>query len=193
MQSQYGQAANYYANRNIAGQVGQQQNQHTNLLQRESVGRGIGQQLVRHQAQGMADRNTAQQYGMASGAAPGQQALAARNMALGSAVGQSAVGEQAANAGGQVALQAQSQLGQHLAGMRGAQGNEAQINDQARAEMLRQRLSAAGQQQSGGVAYEQLRMGQYAGGLQRPTDYDAMLGAIQGAGTAFMSSRQNKG
>lgn len=194
---QYGQAADRFANRNIGGALVGQQNAHTRLLQQEAVGQGIGQRLVRHQAQGMADRNTAQQYGMAAAARPGQQAMAARNMALGSAIGQSAVGEQAANAGGQVALAAQGQLGQHLAGMRGAATADAQTNDQAQLEAMRQRMQLSGMQQQGGMGYEQLRMGGYAGALQRPTDYDSMLGAVQGAGSAYMtyaaSQRGKKG
>lgn len=186
---QYSSLAGQYGGRNIGGALIGQQGQHTKLLQDEANGRGIGQQLVRHQAQGMADRNTAQQYGMAAAARPGQQAMAARNMALGSAIGQSAVGEQAANAGGQVALGAQGQLGQHLAGMRSAATADQQTNDQAQLEALRQRMALSGAQQQGGMAYEQLRMGGYSGALQRPTDYDSMLGAMQGAGSAYLSYR----
>lgn len=173
--NQYGALAGQYSNRAapLARQSGYatQQRMFGNQLQNEAQGRGIGQELVRRQAQQASDQAAQQQFAQAAGGPSSMQALGQRNAAMNAGNAQAAVGGQAALAGGQMQLGAMNQYGQFLQGARGADdamsqfnaGQQLQsrgMNDQAQLEALRQRLAASGQQQQGRTAYEQARTGQ---------------------------------
>lgn len=172
-------------------------------LEADAAGNGPAQQLVRMQAQGAADRALAQAQGSAAGAAPGSGAAAARTAALAGGAAQSQVGQQAAEAGMQARQGAMGQLGLSLYGARGqddarsqanmnadlatqqanmgAQLQQTGMNDQTMAEMLRQRLAAAGMQQQGGISYEQLKAGGANMAAQQPALWEKLLGATSGA------------
>lgn len=176
-------------------------------LRREARGRGIGQQTVRMQAQNMADRALAQQYGMAAGARPGMGGGAYQNAAMNAANAQSRVGEQAAMAGAQMQLGAMNQYGGFLQGARGqdqqlgmfnagqrqqgsqfntdAQLRQMGLNDQAQLEALRQRLQAAGMQQQGGLAFNQALQNYNTARMGQPTAGQALLGAGMGAAQMY--------
>lgn len=162
-----------------------------NQLAMEAQGQGIGQQLIRQQAQQSADRGMQQQLAMQAGARPGSQAMAARNAAMASGQMQSAVGGQAALAGGQYQLGAMDQYGQFLQGARaqdqGLEGmrlqshlGQTQLNDAARMEMLRQKLAAQQAEQQGRIAQEQIRAQRYGALMGAPTEGEQKLGAITG-------------
>lgn len=199
----YGRLSNYYGGRN-APQMGDSQfrgNQQrlVGQLEAEAAGRGVGQQLVRQQAQGVADRAMSQQLGMAAGAAPGGGATAARTAALAGGQLQSAVGGQAAQAGLQAQLGAMGMLGSTLQGARGqdlqrgqanmqSQLTQTGMNDQAQLEALRQRMGISGMQQGGRMAYDQARLGQAA----KPGYGDMLMGAGMGAGQSMMMGQLGK-
>lgn len=156
------------------------------LLAAEAQGKGVGQQLVRQQAQGAADNALRQQLAMAASARPGMGAMAYRNAAMNAGNAQSAIGGQAAQAGGQMALQAQGQYGNMLQGARDQDLRLMGLNDQRQLELLNQELRLRGMQQQGGQAYEQNRLGRYTGVLGTPTEGEQALGAIAGgAAMAF--------
>lgn len=177
-------------------------------LRREARGQGIGQQTVRMQAQDMADRTQAQQYGMAAGARPGQSGQAYTNAAFNAANAQSAVGGQAAMAGAQMQLGAMGQYGQFLQGARGLDQQQNQfnagqqqqnsqfntgaklqqtgMNDQARLELLRQRLAASQAQQQGGLAYEQNAANYQQARMAQPSTGQMLMGGAMGLGSAYM-------
>lgn len=153
-----------------SGQFRDEQGGYLRMMRREAQGNGIGQALVRSQAQSAADRNMSQQMGMAASARPGQTAMAARNAALAGGIGNSAIGEQAAQAGGQMALGAQSQYGQALAGARDqdenmnrfnvtAQQNQYQMNDNAALSAYDSRMRLSQMDQEGRMKYDAARMG----------------------------------
>ncbi len=159
----------------------------------DSRGRGPGQQLVRMQAQQMADRGAQQQLAMARSARPGQSGMAGTNAAFNAANMQSQVGDQAAMAGLQARLGATQQLGQYAGQARGQdlQNNQFNadqqlrmygLNDQTQLEALRQRLALSGMQQSGGMNYQQLLAAQ-------PSGYERLFGALSGAGQTYAAMR----
>lgn len=203
--SKYGQLGNQYAGR-AAPQMGEsifRQNQQgfIKTLENQAAGHGPGQELVRQQAQTVADRAMSQQLGIAAGAAPGGGATAARTAALAGGQMQSAVGGQAAQAGLQAQLGAMGMLGSTLEGARGQDLSRAQanagfklqnrsINDQAQLEALRQRMGLSGMYQSGNIAYDQARMGQSQGQMGWG---DMLMGAGMGAGQSQMMSQLGKG
>lgn len=196
----YGQLSNHYGSR-VAPQMGESafrgdQTSLVRMLQAQAAGRGPGQALVRMQAQQAANNAMRTQLGIAAGAAPGGSAQAARTAALAGGEAQSAVGGQAAMAGLQAQLGAIGQLGGVLQGARGqdlARGNanmqarlqQTGMNDQAQLEALRQRLAASQAQQSGGMAYEQLKAGLSA----QPGIGDQLMGMGAGAGQAWLMRR----
>lgn len=177
-------------------------------LRREAQGRGVGQQVVRSQAQNIADRGAQQQMAMAASARPGSTGLNYQNAAMNAANMQSQVGGQAALAGGQMQLGAMGQYGQFLSGARdqdqrmsmfnaqqqqqGSQFNtdarlrQTGMNDQARLEALRQRLQLSGMQQQGGLAYEQNAANYQAARMAQPSNGQMLLGAATGLGSAYM-------
>lgn len=168
-----------------------------NMLNAQARGHGPGQELVRRQAQNIADRGAQQQMAMAKAQAPGMGAQSARNAAFGAAQLQSGVGGQAAQAGLQAQLGAIGQLGQVTGQARGqdlargqanmqSQLQSRGMNDQAQLEALRQRLQASGMQQQGGLAYEQNAANYQAARMAQPTGAQTMLGMAQGAGTAYL-------
>lgn len=177
-----------------------QQSALANLLMQQAQGRGPGQELVRRQAQSMADRGMAQQAGFAARANPQMAGLAGRNAAMAGA----GIAGQAANAATMGGLQAQlgatDQLGGVLQGARGldnqfnmfnagqAQQNsqfnvdarlrQMGMNDARQLDLLRQRLAASQMQQQGGIAFQNARLGQATAAAQMPTFLDkALLGA----------------
>lgn len=165
----YGRLAGNFGQRR-APQVNWQGNSFRNyqsnlarMLLAESQGRGVGQQVVRQQAQQMGDRALMQALAASQGQ-PGGGAMAARNAAFAGAGAQSQVGGQAALAGGQLALGAQGQLGglagqargQDLGAQFGNAGLEMQTrqqNDQALLEALRQRQQLSGLMLQGSMGY----------------------------------------
>jgi hypothetical protein len=153
-------------------------------LQADANGNGPGQQLVRMQAQGMADRGGQQQMAMAAGARPGQSAMAGRNAAFNTAGMQSQVGGQAAQAGLQARMGAMSQMGQ-VAGQ-ARQGDLAQmgLNDQTQLEALRQRMALSGMHQQGAMTLEQMRQQQRQFQQSQPGFWDKAINlGVQGAQT----------
>lgn len=166
------------------------------MLAAEAQGNGVGQRLVRMQAQQAADQASRQQFAALGGARPGMQAMAARNAMLGSALAQSAVGQQAAQGSAQMTLGAQQQYGQHLQGMRGqdeaGQFQQRQLNDQMQTNMLGQQLGAMGargdlsqMQQQGAIERERLRAQRYAALTGVPTSGEITGGLFQGLGGAL--------
>ncbi len=162
-------------------------------LYKESLGKGVGQKLVRMQAQQAADQAMRQQLALAQGAAPGGGAAAARSAALAGGQAQSAVGGQAAQAGLQAQLGAMGMLGSvaeqgrsqdyQLGGMNADLTlRNRSINDQASLEALRQRLQLSQMQQQGAMGYEQLRAGQ----APQMGAGDMLMGLGMGAGQAGM-------
>lgn len=164
-------------------------------LQADAAGRGPSQDLVRMQAQGMADRGAQQQLAMAAGARPGQAASAGRNAAFNAANIQSQVGGQAAQAGLQARLGAMGMLGQAVQGARGQDNQMSQfntdmqlrqlgLNDQSQLEALRQRLGLSGMAQQGTMSLEQMRNANQMAQMSQPKWWERGLGAIgQGAQT----------
>lgn len=182
-QSQWSQ---HFRNRQIG--LGQQFSQ-------EAAGNGIGQRLIRQQAQGMADRGMQQQLGMAAGARPGQSAMATRNAMMNAGNMNSQVGGQSSQAMGQYQLGAMQNYGQFLGAARGQdeQTNmfnadmrlkQLGLNDQSQLEALRQRLQLQGMQQQGGQAYEGQRTQRYGAVMGTPTSGEQMLSGI-GSALAF--------
>lgn len=177
-------------------------------LRREAHGHGVGQQVVRMQAQNMADRAGQQQMSFAASARPGSTGLNYQNAAMNAANAQSQVGGQAALAGGQMQLGAMGQYGTFLQGARdqdqrmsmfnanqqqqgsqfnvGAQLQQTGMNNQAQLEAYRQRLQAAGMQQQGGLAYEQNAANYQAARMAQPSNGQMLLGAATGLGSAYM-------
>ncbi len=164
------------------------------MLQAQARGKGPGQQLVRMQAQGMADRGSAQQLAMARGARPGAGPASYLGAAQNAAGIQSQVGGQAAQAGLQAQLGAIGQLQGTLEGARGAdelqgrfnadaQMRQTGMNDQRQMEALRQRLMAAQMQQQGGMGYQNAKLGLAA----MPSTGDKLLGMGMGAGQMAMT------
>lgn len=180
------------------GQFRGQQGALANMLMQQAQGRGPGQQLVRMQAQNMADRAVAQAAGGARNANPQMAALAGRNAAMAGANAQSQVGGQAAQAGLQAQLGATSQLGDVLGTGRqqdqalsmfnaGQQQNSSQFNTDARMrqmgmndarqlELLRQRLATSQMQQQGQMGYQNARVGLAGAQAQVPSFFDKALG-----------------
>ncbi len=186
-QGQYNQYTNLgrnFANRQsqVAGQQGQFGQ---DVLRREAMGQGVGQQLVRMQAQQAADRASGQQFAAVAGARPGMQAMAARNAMLGSSLAQSQVGGQAALGSANMTLGAQGLYSNHMAGQRGQDISQMQTNDQAQMEAYNQRLKLAGLQQQGGLTAEQLRTSRYNALLGVPTNSEIMMGGLTGLGSAI--------
>lgn len=161
------------------------------MLAAEAQGKGIGQQLIRQQAQGMADRGMQQQLGMAASARPGQSALATRGAMMNSANMNAQVGGQSAMAAGQHQLGAMGQYGQFLQGARGADESMNQfnvdarlkqlgLNDASQLEALRQRLQLSGMQQQGGQFGLSLEEQRRQFDESQPSTFDKFLGAAGG-------------
>jgi hypothetical protein len=200
---QYGQMAGGFAGRN-APQAGASmfRGQQAGLgqqLAREAGGNGIGQGLIRGQAQGQADRGLQQQYGMAAGARPGQAGLAYRQAAMNAGAQNAQVGGQSAQALGQYQLGAMNNYGQFLQGARGQDDSQAQfnvdarlrqlgLNDQSQLEALRQRLQLQGMQQQGGMGYEANRAGRYGGLLGVPTSEEQLISGAASLGPMLMGA-----
>lgn len=184
---QYGQMAGQYGGRSspYAGQMEGLASQY----QREASGNGIGQRLIRNQAQGMADRGARQQLAMAASARPGNTALATRGAMMNAGNMNAQVGGQSANAMGQYQLGAMQGYGQQLSQMDDARLRQLGLNDQSQLEALRQRLQLQGMQQQGGMNYEQNRTQRFSGMLGAPTPNEMLLGGLQGAGSAFMMGK----
>lgn len=170
------------------------------ILSQEARGQGVGQQLVRMQAQQAADRASQQQFAAVGGARPGMQAMAARNAMLGSSIAQSAVGGQAALGSAQMTLGAQGLYGNHLQSVRGQDENTAlqsrAINDRAQSDAYGQQLQALGQrqglsgmQQQGAMTAEQLRAQRYAALMGAPTSGEIAAGGLMGAAGAYFGSK----
>lgn len=220
----YGRLSNEYAGRQApqagmhfasGGQYVNDQAQFGRQLAQEAQGRGIGQNLVRMQAQNMANRGQAQQYGMATSARPGMGALAYQNAAMNAANSQAQVGGQAALAGGQMQLGAMGQYGQFLQGARGqdqqlsmfnrsqqqqnnqfnadAQLRQMGLNDQSQLEALRQRLAASQMQQQGGLAYMGAKTGYNQQLAGQPTMGDQMLGFGGGMAGGYFGRQAQSG
>jgi hypothetical protein len=197
----YTQEANAAGGRMAGEQFRDTQGALLRQLQADANGNGPGQQLVRMQAQGMADRGAQQQLAMAAGVRPGQAASAGRNAAFNAAGLQSQVGGQAAQAGLQARLGAMSQMGQ-VAGQ-ARQGDYAQmgLNDNTQLEALRQRMQLSGMQQGGQISLAQLQQQQNQFNRSQPAWWERGLGAatqIAGTGALFMgggggNARQNPG
>lgn len=172
-----------------------------NMLLREAQGKGVGQNLVRMQAQDAANRASAQQFAALGGARPGMQAMAARNAMLGTAVAQGGVGQNAALGSAQMTLGAQQQYGQHLQGVRGQdesnQFANRQLNDRSQLDayaqqmqLMDQRRALAGMQQQGNQAYQGNQTTRWQAAMGQPTDREVTMGAITGLGGAMMNYRR---
>jgi hypothetical protein len=202
---QYGHMADRFGNRqaNQAGPSGYtgQQRQFGGQMQQEAMGNGLGQRLIRQQAQGQADRGMQQQMSMAASARPGQGGMAMRNAAMNAGNMNAQVGGQSAQAAGQYQLGAMQNYGQFLQGARGQDDSQAQfnadarfrqlgLNDQSQMEALRQRLQLQGMQQQGGMGYEQGQTSRFNAAAGSPTQNEQMGGALQGAANAYMMYKQ---
>lgn len=172
------------------------------LLQAQAAGRGPGQELVRMQAQQMADRAAAQQLAAAQGQVGGG-AMAARNAAMGTAAAQSQVGGQAAMGGLAAQLGATEQLGGVLQGARGqdlARGSanaslvmqNRELNQNGLLEALKQRLQASQMQQQGGLEFNRNASGYSNVMAGQPTLGDRLMGFGVGVGQMAMQ-RRNQG
>lgn len=111
-----------------------------NQLAAEAQGTGIGQQLIRQQAQSQADRGVKQQISQAASARPGQSALATRQAMMNAGNINSQVGGQSSMAVGQHQLGAIGAQGQFLNAQNSTRLQQMGLNDAAQMEMLRQRL-----------------------------------------------------
>lgn len=203
---QYSGLANQYGGRMApqaaqSGYTGQQQ-MLGGMLAREAGGNGIGQRLIRQQAQGQADRGMQQQMAQAASARPGMGGLATRQAMMNSANMNSMVGGQAAGAQGQYQLGAMGQYGQFLQGARGQDNDMNQFNANMRLQQLglndRSQLEALGQRLQMNNAAQQNR--QFNAGLEQqmnindnntPSLGDKLLGAGTGAGTAWLMNRKS--
>ena len=200
MRDQYGQMIGQGPR--TAPQAGQSgfrgdQQQLGNMLMQQAQGQGPGQEIARRQAAMQVDRGVGQQLSGARSARPGGSAMAARNAAMASGQLQGA-GAQAASMGGlQAQQQAVGQLGAVLQGARGQDQNLALSNaqmqmsqmgmdDQRQLELLRQQLQLGGMQQQGGQAFESALGQKYQIAQSQPSNFEKGLGALQGAGQAYM-------
>lgn len=183
----FGNVANGAQGRMAGDQFRNAQSGLLRQLQADARGNGPGQQLVRQQAQGMADRGFAQQLAAAQGARPGQSAMAGRNAAFNGAQIQSQVGGQAAQAGLQARLGAMGQMGQVAQGARDTDLRQLGLNDQTQLEALRQRLGLTNMQQLGNEELEALRVKRGLGIASQPTTGERVIGGLaQAGGTAAM-------
>lgn len=168
-----------------------------NMLQQQARGEGPGQELVRRQAQGVADRGMAQQLGAARGARAGQGPGAFLGAAQNASNMQSRVGEQAATGGLQAQLGAIGQLGGTLQGARGQDLQRGGMNqsatlqgrgmdDQRQMEALRQRLLASQMQQQGQMGYQQMELGRLMG---QPTMGERVWGLGEKGLEAYIKSQ----
>lgn len=207
----YGQAVKRYGalERNFGGRTAPQAGQSSfrgdqralgRMLAREAQGNGIGQQLVRAQAQGQADQAYRQQLSAAASARPGQGALATRQAMMNSGNATSMVGGQAAQAAGQYTLGAQQNYGGFLQGARGQDDAMAQfnvdaklrqlgLNDQAQLAALQQQLAARTAQQQGNIERERQKTQRYAGAMGAPTSGEQWLGATTGLLGGYMQMK----
>jgi hypothetical protein len=171
------------------------------MLQAQAAGQGPGQDLVRMQAQQVADRGMAQQLAAARGARPSAGPGAFMGAAQNAATMQSQVGGQAAQAGLQAQLGAIGQLSGTLQGARGQDENMSQfnanallqnrsMNDEKQLELLRQRLLASNMQQQGQVGYQTANLGK---NMATPTDSERYMSALQGGMQAVVMSRAGQG
>lgn len=127
--------------------------------------------------QGM-QQNIAGQQAMAASAAPGNQAMAARNASMNAArVGSGLAGQQAV-----AGLQERQMAGQQLAAM-----NQAQ-----RGQDINAALGARGNAITGYGALEQARTSRYAADMGVPSSGERFLGAAQGFMSAAAMSDENK-
>lgn len=218
--NQYGRMSENYGDRNApqaqSFQAGDSsfrggQSQLAKMLMQQSRGQGPGQELVRMQAQGAADRGMSQQMAMANSGRPGMGAMGARNAMMNSGNMQSQVGGQAAQAGLQAQLGAMSQLGGVLQGARGQDQNlsmfnagqqqsssqfntdaklrQMGLNDQAQLEALRQRLQLGGMQQQGGLQYMGDRNAYRMGKMAQPTFQDQLMSGGASLGAAYLGAK----
>jgi hypothetical protein len=191
--NKYGALAGQYGNRAAptAGysQFRGDQRAFGGQLAAEARGQGIGQQIVRQQAQQAANRAGQQQFAQAAGGPSSMAALSQRNAAMNAANAQSAVGGQAALAGGQMQLGAMGQYGSFLSDARGADESmgqfnarqrqqQMQLNQEGQLQALRDRLNASQMQQQGGMGYESARTARYGALMGKPTDTAVMAGGL---------------
>lgn len=164
-------------------------------LQADAAGKGPSQELVRMQAQGMADRGYGQQLAAAGAARPGQGALASRNAAFAGAGLQSQVGGQAAQAGLQARLGAMQQIGQVAGQARQGDLSQMGLNDQTQLEALRQRLQLSGMQQGGSADFMKFLEAQRQYNQSQPSDWERWLKGgtdLVGAGAQIYGMSQGK-
>jgi hypothetical protein len=189
-----------------SGVAGQQQSLADMLAARARGENSIAELQLR---QGL-DRGMNQQRSLAMGARPGSSAMAARQAAQNSGRMAADMGQQAAIARAQEAQMAAMGLGGLLGGMRGsddemarfnaAQHNQREygqagmnqqqmaLNDSANANLLGQSLNAAGMQQQGGIAQEQIAANRFGTMLGQPTQGEVMTGlgaGLLGGGGGF--------
>lgn len=201
---QYGNMADRFGSRGAqqASDSAFRNNQVTlgNQLSREAGGNGIGQQLIRQQAQGQADRGMQQQMAMAASARPGQGALATRQAMMNSGNMNAQVGGQSAQAAGQYQLGAMNNYGQFLTGARGQDQQQNQfntdmrfrqlgLNDTSQMEALRQRLQLQQMQQQGGMNYEAGKNSRFGAAAGQPTNNEQNMAMMQGMMNAYAMSK----
>lgn len=190
----YGQSYGQYGN--LAGQYGGRSSPYAGQMEglasqyaREAGGNGIGQRLIRGQAQGMADRGTQQQLSMAASARPGQSGLAYRSAAMNAGNMNSQVGGQSAQAMGNYQLGAMQGYGQQLSQMDDARLRQLGLNDSSQLAALQQRLQLQNMQQQGGMNYENNRTQRYGALMGAPTQNEQLLGGLMGLGGAYLGMK----
>lgn len=148
------------------------------LLMDRAQGRGpsVAGETLRQQNE-MAQR---QQLAMAAGANPANAAMAQRLASEGAANASVGLGGQAALARATEANQAAGLLGNVYGQGRQQDIANTAVNDQARAELLRQGLMASQMQQQGGMNYEQNRTQRYGAALGVPTQGEALVKGLSG-------------
>lgn len=146
------------------------------MLLERARGRGpsVGEETLRQQNE-MAQR---QQLALAAGANPANAAMAQRLASEGAANASVGLGGAAALTRATEANQAAGLAGQVFGQGRQQDITGQAMNDQARAELLRQGLAASQAQQQGGQAYEQNRTQRYATAMGAPTNSENWMKGI---------------
>lgn len=201
---QYGQLAGRLGGRVApqsasSGYVPQQQALGRQLAA-EAQGRGLGQQLIRNQAQAQSDQGYRQQLSAAASARPGQGAMAARQAMMNTGNANAMMGGQVANAAGQYQLGAMNNYGQFLQSARAQDEAQNQfnvdarlrqmgLNDAAQLGALGQRLQAQQAQQQGNQSYQNARYNYWATEKNKtpgPSFGQQLAGAGAGLANAYM-------
>lgn len=148
------------------------------LLMDRAQGRGpsVAGETLRQQNE-MAQR---QQLALAAGANPANAAMAQRLASEGAANASVGLGGAGALARATEANQAAGLLGNVYGQGRQQDIANTAVNDQARAELLRQGLQGAGMQQQGLMGYEQNRTARYGSALGVPTQGEQFVKGLTG-------------